>query len=187
VHCQRITRGFLGRIHFYYHRKRIRMIRANAATRLQAAWQGKIGRARFRAAQKEKLRQDSATKINTMVLGFLGRRRFRHELVKIKGNFSAVMIQSIARMHIVRSKLDFYVQERRRWDAQRPISRGFRRYRGQKQGRLRQMLVESGYCAMDPSQKATCYFEYTGQFLCERSLVKAIEVRTHQTIFDLRS
>jgi len=46
VHCQRITRGFLGRIHFYYHRKRIRMIRANAATRLQAAWQGRIGRAR---------------------------------------------------------------------------------------------------------------------------------------------
>ena len=111
-----------------------------------------------------------------MVLGYLGRCRFRHELIKIKGEFCVVLIQSIGRMHIVRTKLDFYVQERRKWDAQRPISRGFRRYRGIKQGKLRKMLVESGYCAMDPSQKASCYFEYTGQFLCERSLVKAIEL-----------
>ena len=27
---------------------------------------------------------------------------------------------------------------------------------------------------MDPSQKAFCYFEYTGQFLCEKSLKQAI-------------
>lgn len=80
----------------------------------------------------------------------------------------STLIQSIARMYIVRNKLDFYVQERRRWDAQRPISRGFRRYRGIQQGRLREMMVESGYCAMDPSQKSVCFFEYTGQFLCER-------------------
>ena len=38
------------------------------------------------------------------------------------------------------------------------------------------MMIESGYCAMDPSQKAMCFFEYTGQFLCEKSLSKAIEL-----------
>lgn len=56
IHCQRITRGFLGRVHYYYERKRIRMLRANAATKLQAAWQGKIGRARARAAANEAMR-----------------------------------------------------------------------------------------------------------------------------------
>lgn len=48
VHCQRLVRGFLGRIHYYYEKKRIRMVRANAATKLQAMWQGRIGRARVR-------------------------------------------------------------------------------------------------------------------------------------------
>lgn len=90
------------------------MIRANAATKLQAAWQGKLGRARFRAAQKKKLRNDMASKINNAVLGYLGRCRFRRELIRVKGNFMATLIQSIARMFIVRSKLSFYVQERRR-------------------------------------------------------------------------
>ena len=153
VHCQRIVRGFLARIFFYYEKKRVRQLRAKAATKLQAAWKGKIGRARARAKANEKHRNDMATRINTMVLGYLGRCRFRHELVRIKGNFMATLIQSVGRRYIIRIKLPFFVQERRRWDAQRPISRGFRRYRGKKQGYLRQMLVESGYCAMDPTQK----------------------------------
>jgi hypothetical protein len=48
IHCQRLVRGFLARIFFYYERKRIRMVRANAATKLQALWQGRIGRAKVR-------------------------------------------------------------------------------------------------------------------------------------------
>jgi len=67
-------------------------------------------------------------------------------------------------------------QDKKRYCAQRPISRGFRRYRGQKQGKIRQMMIDSGFCAIDPSQKATCFFEYTGQFLCEKSLDQAIEL-----------
>ena len=176
VHCQRITRGFLARIFFYYEKKRMRQLRARAATKLQAAWKGKIGRAKARARANEKHRNDMATRINTMVLGFLGRCRFRHELIRIKGNLTATLIQSVGRMYIIRMKLPIYVQERRRWDAQRPISRGFRRYLGQKQGLLRKMLVESGYCAMDPQRKSVCFFEYTGQFLCEKELVKAIKL-----------
>ena len=176
IHCQRIVRGFLGRIFFYYEKRRIRLLRANAATRLQALWQGRIGRAKARTEALRLLKHQSATLIQTMIQGFLGRIHFRQQLVKIKGDLMATTIQSIARMYITIMRLPMYVDDKKRYCAQRPISRGFRRYRGQKQSRVRQMMVDSGHCAIDPTQKAFCYFEYTGQFLCEKSLNQAIEL-----------
>ena len=110
IYCQTLVRGFLGRVFYYYERRRIRMLRANAATRLQAIWQGRIGRAKAKAAKKKQLANDSATVIITMVLGFLGRVRFRKQLIKIKGDFMATVIQSIARMYITMGKLHVYVE-----------------------------------------------------------------------------
>jgi hypothetical protein len=180
IHCQRIVRGFLSRIHYHHAVTRMRKRNRDSCIVIQRSARGYIGRLEAKRLRYALYKNVMADRIIHLVIRYLGRCRFKHKIVAMKGDHSATCIQSLGRRYIVRQRIPFYVQERRRWDNQRPISRGYRRYRGMQQSKIREMMIESGYCGVDVTQKAVCYFEYTGQFLCEKSLrdvIRLMEVR----------